>query len=224
MNDGIAPIMTTKPKRAKRLAITLCTLAAGLALVPAYLRAVTVSGPSDTPTLLLGDQLIVSLAAYDVRLPYSDTRIWERAGPRRGDMVMFHVPNRGVRGLKRVVGLGGDTVELRENVLIVNGRAVTQEPLDRELFASWVTAAHRLGETVVREAGSYTVTFTPGRSALRTTAAVTVPPGHYFLLGDHRDDSNDSRSFGPVERAHLQGRVLAHWRTARPKEMWPSWR
>lgn len=72
----------------------LVTLAAGLALLPAYLRAVTVSGPSDAPTLLLGDQLVINLAAYDVTLPYSSVRVWRRAEPERGEMVMFHVPNR----------------------------------------------------------------------------------------------------------------------------------
>ena len=199
------------------------TLAAGLALLPAYLRAVTVSGPSDAPTLLLGDQLVINLAAYDVTLPYSSVRVWQRAEPQRGEMAMFHVPNRNVRGLKRVVGLPGDTVELRENVLWVNGQPVEQEQLDRSLFAPWVTAAHGLGERVMREGGRYTITYTPGRSDLRTAAAVTVPRGHYYLLGDNRDDSNDSRVFGPVKREHLQGRVLAHWKTARPKEMWPVW-
>jgi signal peptidase I len=203
------------------------TAAAGLlgclAILPAYLQAVTVSGPSDAPTLLLGDQLLINLAAYRVDLPYTAVRLWERSGPRHGEMVMFHVPNRGLRGLKRVIGLPGDTVELRQNTVLLNGQALAQEPLDRMAFSAWVPAEHRIGDVVVREAGRYTVTYSPGASNLRTTPAVRVPEGQYFVLGDHRDNSNDSRIFGPVDRRHIQGRVVMHLRSSRPKAMWPSW-
>ena len=202
---------------------TALALLGGLAMLPAYLRAVTVAGPSDAPTLLLGDQLLINLAAYRVDLPYTGIRLWERGGPQRGEMVMFHVPNRSLRGLKRVIGVPGDTVELRENVVVVNGEALAQEPLDRAAFAAWVPDKHKIGSRVARESRSYTITYTPGASDLRTRPAVTVPGGQYFLLGDHRDDSNDSRVFGVVDRRHVQGRVAMHLHSNRPAAMLPSW-
>ncbi|MSQ69657.1 MAG: signal peptidase I [Gammaproteobacteria bacterium] len=194
-------------KSPKYLTATLSLLGC-LAILPAYLRAVTVAGPSDAPTLLLGDQLLINLAAYRVDLPYTGIALWERGGPQRGEMVMFHVPNRGLRGLKRVIGLPGDTVELRENVVLVNGEALGQETLDRGAFAAWVPDKHKIGSEVTREAGRDTITYSPGAADLRTMPAVTVATGQYFLLGDHRDDSNDSRMFGTVDR---------------PKAMLPSW-
>lgn len=206
----------------KKLTAAL-TLFGSLAILPAYLRAVTVSGPSDAPTLLLGDQLLINLAAYRVDLPYTGILLWERPGPRRGDMVMFHVPNRGVRGLKRVIGLPGDSVELRDNTVLVNGQALAQEPLDRAAFAAWVPCEHKIGERVVREAGRYSITYSLGASQAGTIPPLMIPDGQYFLLGDHRDNSNDSRIFGPLERRHIQGRVMAHLRSSRPKAMWPSW-
>ncbi len=209
-------------KSRKNLTAALALLGC-LAVLPAYLRAVTVSGPSDAPTLLLGDRLLINLAAYRIDLPYTAIPLWERGGPERGEMVMFHVPNRGVRGLKRVIGLPGDTVELRENAVLVNGKALSQEPLDRATFSVWVPEVHKLSEMVVREAGRYSVTYSPGASPLRTMAAAKIPEGHYFVLGDHRDNSNDSRLFGPLARRHIQGRVAAHLSSSRPKAMWPSW-
>ncbi len=209
-------------KSSKKLTTALALLG-GLAILPTYLRAVTVAGPSDAPTLLLGDQLLINLAAYRVDLPYTGIQLWERSGPRRGEMVMFHVPNRGLRGLKRVIGLPGDTVELRENVVVVNGEALAQETLDRAAFAAWVPDKHKIGSLVTREAGRYTITYSPGASDLRTMPAVSVAAGQYFLLGDHRDDSNDSRVFGAVDRHHIQGRVVRHLRSSRPKAMLPSW-
>jgi signal peptidase I len=209
-------------KSPKKLTTALALLG-GLAMLPAYLRAVTVAGPSDAPTLLLGDRLLINLAAYRVDLPYTGIALWERSGPQRGEMVMFHVPNRGLRGLKRVIGVPGDTVELRENVVVVNGEALTQETLDRAAFDAWVPDKHKLGSQVIREAGRYTITYTPDASDLRSMPAVTIATGQYFLLGDHRDDSNDSRVFGAVDRRHIQGRVVRHLRSSRPKAMLPSW-
>ena len=209
-------------KSSKKLT-TAMALLGGLAILPAYLRAVTVAGPSDAPTLLLGDQLLISMAAYRVDFPYTGIPLWERSGPQRGEMVMFHVLNRGLRGLKRVIGLPGDTVELRENVVVINGEALRQETLDRAAFAAWVPDKHKIGSQVKREAGRYTITYSPGASDLRTMPAITVAAGQYFLLGDHRDDSNDSRVFGPVDRQHIQGRVAGHLRSSRPPAMMPSW-
>lgn len=107
-------------------ALILATLAV-LAMLPAYLSAMMVSGPSDAPTLLLGDRVLVSLASYQVNVPYTDVRLFSRSGPKRGDMVLFYVPNRGISGLKRIAGLPGDRIELRENRLLVNGEAVQQQ-------------------------------------------------------------------------------------------------
>lgn len=135
-----------------------------LAVLPAYLRAVTVAGPSDAPTLLLGDKVLINRAAYEVRFPYSDILLWERGGPSRGDIVMFHVPNRGTSGLKRVVGLPGDTVAMRKNILLINGQRVKQQLLDRPNFQPWVSPQHSLGERVMLEDSRYWITYTSGRS------------------------------------------------------------
>lgn len=135
---------------------------------------------------------------------------------------MFHVPNRGVRGLKRVIGLPGETVELRENVVYLNGQAIGQEPLERARFAPWISGEHKLGQRVLRE-GRHWIAYSPGQSDLRTMPALTVPPGHYYVLGDQRDNSNDSRLFGMLDERHIQGRVEMHLRSARPREMMPAW-
>ena len=90
--------------------LPVALILAGVAILPAYLRAMTVSGPSDAPTLLLGDQVLVDMSAYQVNVPYTAISLWRRKGPDRGDMVMFNVPNRpNARGFKRLIGLPGDT-------------------------------------------------------------------------------------------------------------------
>jgi signal peptidase I len=92
--------------------------------LPQYVSAYTVSGPSEAPTLLLGYRVIVSRAAYDIKLPYSTIRLARVGEPRRADLVLFLVPNRNTLGLNRVVGIPGDRVEMTENRLSINGRPV----------------------------------------------------------------------------------------------------
>ena len=195
-----------KPRR--RMAL-LAALAA-LLLAPGWLRAYTVAGSSDAPTLVLGDLVVVNHLAYGLTVPYTGRTLVPWGAPERGDMVLFHVPNRGYAGFKRVVGVPGDVVEVRESRLLVNGRLLDHEPLDARDFA-WMPARNGVGSVIERETApggyAHAITYTPGASPLRNHGPVRVPAGRYFLLGDHRDNSNDSRTFGPVPRALIRGEL-----------------
>ena len=149
--------------------------------LPSYVSAYTVSGPSEAPTLLLGDRVIVNLAAYDLKLPYSTIRLCATGAPRRGDLVAFLVPNRNTLGLKRVVGLPGDVVEMRENRLIVNGRSAEDLPLPGPISTgcrrstSWAPSWRRSEGSATGRTGSPTPPISlrsarPRPSRCRTTA------------------------------------------------------
>jgi signal peptidase I len=192
-------------------------IAAMIACLPAYLSAYTVSGTSDAPTLLLGDRVLVNRAAYDLRAPYSNIRLARVGTPQRGDLVVVLTPKRRPLGLKRVVGVPGDRVEMLENRLYVNGHQVPQKFLKRDDF-NGVSSAHGLGTVVAaeRSGGEYRVTYTPGRSPLRTFEPVTVPTDCVFLLGDNRDNSKDSRTIGPIGRDLIAGKVVRIMPARRP--------
>ena len=202
-----------------RTLVGLAVFALILAVLPAYVSGYTVNGPSEAPTLLLGDFAVVNHAAFDVNLPYSAITLANLGAPKPGDLVLFRVPNRDALGLKVVVGVPGDVVAMRENQLYLNQRAVPLQPLPREGF-DWVPKEHAIGANVARETletsrFSHEITYTPGLSPLRSFAPVTVPKDCYFLLGDHRDNSNDSRIFGAVARDSILGKVVFVWRSPR---------
>jgi signal peptidase I len=112
---------------------------------------------------------------------------------------------------KRIMGLPGETIEIRENRVIVNGRAIPVRDLDPADFA-WVPTGHPIGSTVQNEDGHW-ITFTPGKSERRNLPPIRLLDGQYFVLGDNRDDSEDSREFGPVSGDLLLGRVIATFAT-----------
>jgi signal peptidase I len=186
----------------------------GLSLVPAYLHAYSLSGPSDIPTVLLGDKVIVNSAAYQLKLPYSNVTLFRTALPKRGDFVLLHIPNNSrlrFGFFKRIMGLPGETIEIRENRVIVNGRAIPVRDLDPADFG-WVPTGHPIGSTVQDEDG-HLITFTPGKNERRNLPPIRLLDGQYFVLGDNRDDSEDSREFGPVSGDLLLGRVIATFAT-----------
>jgi signal peptidase I len=189
---------------------TLVLLFVGLSLVPAYLRAYSIHGASEIPTVLVGDQIIVNKAAYTLRLPYSNVNLFRIGSPHRGDFVFLRLPSQPQLRpgfFKRVIGLPGETLEIRENQVIIDGRALPVRDLDPADFA-WVPAAHPIGSVVQSEDGHW-ITFTPGKSQYRNHPRVRLGDDEYFLLGDNRDDSLDSRAFGPVARDLLLGKVIA---------------
>jgi signal peptidase I len=161
------------------------------------------------PTILVGDRIFVNKLAYDLKVPFTTWHLAEWSNPQRGDIVVFFSPHDGTRLVKRVVGLPGDTVELRNEQLIINGSPVDYTPLNAEL-SDQLPKAERPGSEFATEklpGHDHVVMALPSLPAKRTFGPVTVPAGSYFMMGDNRDNSFDSRYFGTVDRQRIVGKA-----------------
>ena len=160
------------------------------------------------PTILEGDVVLVNRLAYDLKLPLTDISVARLGEPRRGDIVTFSSPKDGTRLIKRLVALPGDTVEVRDNALFINGVAAgysdakfVPEPVSPGRYVE----ATRLTEDV--DGHRHTVQFMPHRNLRSNFGPVVVPDDEYFMMGDNRDNSEDSRYIGFVPRKLLIGRA-----------------
>jgi signal peptidase I len=177
------------------------------------------------PTLLIGDRIVVDKLAYDVKLPFLGTRLVARGEPARGDIVTCSSPADGKRLVKRVVGVPGDVIAMRANRLTVNGRELDYAAADEAALrlavgpaaADWTFVTEGLPDhphPVALSGG--------GRRADLPT--FRVPAGNYFLLGDNRDQSADSRWFGFVARQDIAGKVIGLAGSLDTQRQWrPRW-
>jgi signal peptidase I len=161
------------------------------------------------PTLLEGDVVLVDRLAYDLKVPLTDIVLLPLGNPRRGDVVTFSSPVDGVRLIKRLVGLPGDIVELRDEVLLINGSPAEYEsphdvlePVD---FGAGTVKGVKVTERV--KGSERAVQFLAEVPAKRSFGPFVVPSDSYFFLGDNRDNSADSRYIGAVPRRLLIGRA-----------------
>ncbi len=165
---------------------------------------------SMVPSLEVGDYILVNKFSYGIRLPVVGTKLMEVGEPERGDVMVFFPPHDSRYFIKRVVGLPGDEIEYRDKQLYINGREMTQT-----LLAEIPPLSPR--QQVLRES-------LEGRNHLvhhelrvnRGDFQVRVKLGHYFMMGDNRDNSSDSRVWGQVPEANIVGKAFAiwmHWRS-----------
>jgi signal peptidase I len=164
------------------------------------------------PTLLEGDVVFVNRLAFNLKVPLTDIVVAHLGDPKRGDIVTFFSPKDGIRLIKRLVALPGDTVEMRNKVVIVNGRPAKYTPIGRvrERVSGGVEIdALRLDESTGHEDHVVQWLSSPDGSGRDSFGPIVIPPDCFLMLGDNRDDSADSRYFGLVPRQLLIGRAVA---------------
>ncbi|MFP5345257.1 MAG: signal peptidase I [Gammaproteobacteria bacterium] len=163
------------------------------------------------PTLLTGDFILVNKFAYGLRLPVLNNKFIDLGVPRRGDVVVFRYPkDPRIDYIKRVVGLPGDRIAYYHKTLTVNGKPMPQQPAGTYLgygAGAGMTGAQIFNEDL--DGTKHAILIRPGQ--LSGEGEFTVPEGRYFVMGDNRDNSNDSRYWGFVPESHLVGKAFLIW-------------
>lgn len=171
----------------------------------------TIPSSSMVPTLLIGDFILVNKYAYGLRLPVLNTKIIEVDEPKRGDVVVFRPPHQPDKNyVKRLVGLPGDRISYVNDVLYVNDVPMSQESVGR-YFGEGSNSESTGGDlrTESLEAVHHQILLRGGRGVFG--GSWEVPPGFYFMMGDNRDNSEDSRVWGLVPEKNLVGRAFFVW-------------
>jgi signal peptidase I len=191
------------------------------------------------PTLLIGDHLFVNKFVYGIRVPFTKHFLINFRELERGEVVVFSFPTESARAhiaqqpasrrdcidrgsleeekdfIKRIVGVAGDTVELRDNHLIVNGEPVPRSFLRKEATGNFLYP-HEIHELETLNDYTYTIHYS---GSDENFGPVTVEPGHFFVVGDNRDKSSDSRCWGQVPVANVKGRAMFIWWSVGPTSM-----
>ncbi len=158
------------------------------------------------PTLEVGDFILVNKYTYGIRLPVVRTKVLDMNTPKRGEVMVFFPPHTKQYFIKRVIGLPGDLVEYKDKVLTINGVVQPQElladlpptrPVERLVVETLNGVEHKVRQDL--------------RRYLQDDFSVKVRPDHYFLMGDNRDNSSDSRVWGQVPEANIVGKAFAIW-------------
>jgi signal peptidase I len=183
------------------------------------------------PTLLIGDFILVNKFEYGIRLPVINKKVIELGSPQHGDVMVFRYPSDpSLDYIKRVVGLPGDRVEYRDKQLTINGKPIPRTPQGKFEYTgeglnfivgdTWTEKPGQHVHTAMTQKGQPSVIVHqvagdfPFRDNCRyddTGFRCTVPKGHYFMMGDNRDASNDSRYWGFVPDENIVGRAFFIW-------------
>lgn len=182
------------------------------------------------PTLEIGDFILVNKFSYGLRLPIVHKKLVELGNPERGDIVVFrHPPKNKVSYIKRMIGLPGDKIEYHANELLVNGKRVASVPKGDYIPFSETRSLSLYNQVIATETSGnggemlgemveYSVLFNNNSANRARKGALVVPEGHYFVMGDNRDNSADSRLWGFVPDQNIIGKaffIWFHWDTVK---------
>lgn len=215
---SILPVPARTP--AQRLVKDWLLPLAAIAIIVSPIRSVVadwndVPSGSMRPTILEGDRITVNKLAFGLRVPFSKQWLTTWGEPKRGDIVTFASPLDSTRLVKRVIAVPGDRIAMKNNRLIVNGEAIEYEivaPSAPGLLPSGQTCDVILASEVLPVSGvgpgaGHMVTLTPGVKSVCNFPEQVIPPDCYFMMGDNRDFSSDSRMYGFVPRQNIYGKV-----------------
>jgi len=181
------------------------------------------------PSILEGDVIVENKIAYDLQLPFTDISLMQLGQPKRGDIIVFTSEKSGKRLIKRLVGLPGETIEVINDQILING--------DPSEYRKLAENDPRIPmEYPDREPGYYVMESTDDmeehimlmndakHNPYRNFAELRIPEQSYFFMGDNRDDSSDSRRYGVAPRSELRGKAFGILLSARSKEDYaPRW-
>ncbi len=178
----------------------LIALALALVFKSSLVEATQVYGESMTPTLVEGDYILVNKLCYGLHLPFIDKMAYMWSAPRRGDVITFFPPESSLGHgkkmfVKRVVAVAGDKVEMSRSRLYINGRPVTSRPGRTHDFVKHEIVDGKEYRVLVKDKTS---SFGP----------LVVPEGYVFVIGDNRDNSYDSRDWGPLPVESVNGKAI----------------
>jgi signal peptidase I len=159
------------------------------------------------PTILEGDRVFVNKLAYDLKIPFTTKQIFQWSDPARGDIVVLYSPEDRIRLVKRVIGLPGDIIELSDNKLIINGQPLEYERISEQSYSEKGIHTFSLRSNEILEGKPHPILTLSEISVLRSFNRTQVPLNSYFVMGDNRDRSKDSRYFGFVQRDQIVGQA-----------------
>jgi len=161
---------------------------------------------SMVPTLKVGDYILVNKYTYGIRLPVIRTKVFDLNKPKRGDVMVFFPPHMNdTYFIKRVIGLPGDEITYRNKELFVNGGRLERDPL------AVLPEGRSRVQLALETLGDSTHVMQVDQMVPSRNFSTVVKPGHYFMMGDNRDNSSDSRIWGQVPEQDIVGRAFAIW-------------
>ena len=179
------------------------------------------------PTILEGDVVWENKLAYDLQVPFTSISLMRLGEPKRGDIVVFTSEKAGKRLIKRLIGLPGDTLEVKNNQLFINGEAakytnlrdVSLEPkreIDKE---DGIYALESLSDLKAHTVQVKPTVYNP----LQNFQKITIPEDNYFFMGDNRDNSADSRYYGIIPRSEIRGHATSTLMSIITQKSWSIW-